>query len=142
MIRKLITLLGGFPDIESAIDAIREKNLEEKYTILTLAVRKLFNTLGPADILKVSDGGQWMSEGKTLNEGQKKLLIAEAINFTNTTLWKVLQADIKYQANRRMFNRSKTALDLVAGKLWLFTLDAINTRLKSLAKGDGSFNSK
>lgn len=136
----LIEKLGGYPDIDSAIEAIRDKNLEEKYTILTLAVKKLFNTIGPDDILKQTKRGEWMYRGKLLSESDKNLLMAEAMQLSEMKLWGVLQDDVKWQANRKMFILGKTSEDLTAGKLWQYTLDALNTRIKSLIGGSGMFN--
>ena len=137
---RIIKALGGFPKLEDAIDAIQEKNLEERKTLLTLAVRRLFNTIGPDDILKEDPNGQWIFEGKVMTDGLRKLLIAEATQLEQMTLWKVLQKDVQYQSNRRMFLIGKTEMDIIIGKVWLYSFDAIRTRLSSLAKGRGKFN--
>ncbi len=138
----LIKRLGGYASIQDAIDAIQEKGLEERKVILTLAVRRLYNTIGPDDILKETPEGQWILEGKAMSDGMKKLLIAEASQFETTTLWKVLQKDIQYQSNRRMFLIGKSEIDIIVGKVWLYSFDAIKTRLRSLAKGKGTFNTQ
>jgi len=140
MRRWLILKLGGYPDINSAIDSIREKDGKEKHQILTLAVKRLFNTFGPEDILSENTARQWMYEGKILTEGQKKSLIAEASQIINTNTWKILQADVKYKANRMMFQTATTEMQIASGKLWLYIIDVFNTRLKSLAEGSGHFN--
>ena len=112
-----------------------------KEQALTKSVKHLFNTIGAEDILR-DENGVWFLEDKPLNEGQKKLLISEANVFTKTLLWKTLQLDVKFQANRKMFNDSKTEMDLIAGKLWTLTLDCFKTRLESMCKGRGAFNTK
>jgi hypothetical protein len=137
----IIRKLGGYPDINSAIDGIREVDYQEKYRILTLAVKKLFNTIGADDILRVHETGQWMFKGKALSKGEQDLLAAEATQFLNTKLWEILQADVKYQANRKMFILAKSEIDLIAGKLWEYTLDAFTTRLESMKSGSALFNS-
>lgn len=138
----LVRSLKGFPSIDDAIDSIREKDVEAKYRILTLAVKKHFNTISAEDILQEDERGQWFCEGRILTDGEKKLLMAEAVHFLNTRLWKVLEADIKYQANRKMFILGKGTDDLVAGKLWMYTFDCLRTRLKSMDKGSAIFNKK
>lgn len=120
----LIKLLGGIT----------------KEDVLSEVVKDLYNTISADDILK-EENGQWTFKGKVLQEQEKKLLIAEAQIFLKTRLWKVLQADIKYRSNLRMFEHSKTEVDLLAGKLWLYTLDCFKTRLESLDKQRGIFNS-
>lgn len=123
MRRFLIKLLRGRPN---------EEVLEE-------AVAELFNIVTPDDILQ-EKGGVWYAGGKPLLEGEDKILVAEADVFTNSKLWKHLAKDIEYQACLRMFKKSQTPDDLLAGKLLLYLKDIIETRLKSLRKGSGRLN--
>lgn len=136
----LVKKLGGFYGIDDAIEIILNEGFERRIEILTLAVKHNFNTIGKDDILKENKSGNWMCEGKILNEGQKKQIIAEAKTLNEMLLWDLLQKDISFQANRQMFLNAKNETEMTAGKLWLYTLDAIRTRLKSIAKGSGSFN--
>src|SRR3990167_96885 len=124
MKNKLIKLLGGYTKDE----------------VLTRAVKKLYNTIGSEDILR-EEMGQWTINGKPINDAIKKLLVSEAQIFLKSRLWQVLQTDIKYRANKVMFEKAQTEQDLIAGKLWLYTIDSIKTRLESLEKGSGRFNS-
>ena len=75
-----------------------------------------------------------------LTEADKNLLIAEAMQLVKTKLWKVLETDIKYQVNRKIYLLATTEIDLITGKIWAYTFDAFRTRLKSLAKQEGTFN--
>lgn len=134
----LIKKLGGYPDIDSAIEAIKEKDSKQKYEILTLAVKRLFNTIGPGDILSENQSHQWMYEGKILTDGQVKNIRTEAEQIANTFTWKILQADIKYKANRQMFFDSNNVQSLASGKLWLYTLNVFNNRIKSIIDGIGT----
>ncbi len=136
----IIEKLGGYADIDSLVDS--EASLEKRNEILTRAVRKHFNTIGAQDILHIDELGQWRCEGKILQEGDKKLLVAEATQILGMRLWRLLQADIKYQANKKMYRHATKSDDMVAGKLWEYTLDAIRTRLSSLSKGSAVFNTK
>lgn len=112
----------------------------ERKEILTLAVKELYNTIGPDDILRQNDKGEWLAEDKIISEAEKKLLISEANQFLSTRLWKILQADIKYQANKKMYLESQSDDDITFGKMWSYTLDVVKTRLQSLRKGSGHFN--
>lgn len=138
----LITKLGGFTEqgyltIEDCLNDI--KNSEDKHKILTLAVKRLYNTISKDDILTQIDGDMYV-KGKIVDTAIRKVLVAEAENFKNSKLWKVLQDDIKYQSNKKMYIDSLCIDDLIAGKLWLLTLDILKTRLNSLQKGSGKFN--
>jgi hypothetical protein len=137
MRKLLIKKLGGFVDIDDAINSIESK--EDKHKILTLAVKDLYNTLTKDDIL-TEEKGVWFSSGKPINSQIQKVLVAEAENFKNSRLWAILQGDIKYQANKKMYIDSVSIDDLITGKLWLLTLDTFKTRLDSLQKGSGKFN--
>ena len=110
--------------------------------VLTQTVAKLFNTLGPEDILWQKADGSWFVQGKAITESEKQQLVAEAQHLLNTRLWKVLKADVQYQANRKMFIESQTIDDLIAGKLCLYVLDIIQTRLNSMSRGKGMYNAK
>ena len=134
---KLIEKLGGYPTVEDAIESIKSR--EDKNTILTLAVKRLFNTISEDDILKEKDG-QWFFMGRAISEGEKKLLISEAKTFLSMKLWDIIQKDISYQANRKMFLLAENELDIISGKLWTYTLDCIRTRLKSMSEESGRFN--
>jgi len=134
----IVKLFGGFTDAESAIDAA---TTGERERLLTLAVKRLFNTISADDILK-EVGNNWLYRGRILQEGEKDLLIAEATQLLNSKLWLILQNDVKYQANRMLYLESRDNTDLVAGKLWTYTLDAIETRLKSMKQGKALYNYK
>lgn len=140
MRRWFIEKLGGFPDIDSAIEAIVDS--PKKKELLTRAVKLHFNTIGAEDILHVRPAdGQWMFQGKPITKAERDLLIAEADRFINSTLWRMLQADVKYQANRKLYLLATEESHLTMAKSWIYVLDAIATRLKSMKNGDGMFNS-
>lgn len=110
--------------------------------ILTELVRDLFNTIDEHDILREEIDGTWYVGDKQLQDAEKKLVISEAQMFLKGKVWNVLQRDVKYLANKRMYINSRTEMDLVAGKLLLYLLDIMKTRLQSLDKGKGNFNIK
>lgn len=137
----LIEKLGGFPTIDAAIDAVREQDTANKYRILTLAVKKLFNTISSDDILRIhKPTGEWMYKNRVLSKGERDLLAAEAKLFLGSKLWEILKDDIRYQANRKMFILSKSEIDIIAGKLWTYTLEGFTTRLESLSEHSATFN--
>jgi hypothetical protein len=118
-------------------DLITDIDRKEKIKILTYAVKRLFNTISSEDILKENEFGQWLYMGKPLTDSDKNLLMSEAVQLQHMKLWKILKDDIRYQANRKMFLLSKDEDSLTAGKLWAYTLDSIDTRLKNMTKSKG-----
>lgn len=107
-------------------DKIRER-------ILTIKVKDLFNTIDENDILK-KVGTEWTVAGRPIDKEVYKMIVAEAEIFMKSKLWKVLKKDIQYRANEKMFEKSTNIMDLTMGKMWLYTLDTIETKLKSLTK--------
>lgn len=147
MKRWLIERLGGYADLETAlravdkqdviayaIELVRDMSLPDKSKWLTLAVKRHFNTIGSEDILRVVDSGAWLWEGKPLRQEQVQLLKAEAAQYEQTFLWKVIQSELKYQANKRMFITSEGDMDLVAGKLLVYYIDIVKTKIADIAK--------
>lgn len=104
----------------------------EREAVLTIAVSKLFCTVTTDDLLRLTPQG-WMNGARTLHPEEIKLLGAEAAQFTNTKLWSVLQTDVRYQASKKMFTESQDVLDITAGKLLLYMLDVLKTRLDKLS---------
>lgn len=137
---QLIEKFGGFVTVDQALDAITDS--KERSKILTKAVKRLYNTIDADDILHVNQAGEWICAGKVVTNIQKKLLMAQAQQFIESDLWDILQRDVKYQANRQMFLHAKDEVQLASGKFWTFILDAFKTRLQSMSRGEGVFNSK
>jgi hypothetical protein len=138
----LIEKLGGYATIDDAIDALRHTPVKDRHPILTLAVKKLFNTIGADDILQSAPGKQWLFEGRTLASGQIDQIMAEAQMLSKSLLWRVLEKDILYQVNKKMFLQADNEMHVITAKFWLYTFDTFRTRLKSLAEGSPLFNKK
>lgn len=103
-----------------------------KNMILTEAVKHLFNTVSADDILKENPDGTIRFEDKILTENYRKDLREQAKLLPELLLWKVLQADIKYQLNKKMFEEPLITQDVMWGKLLVFYNDVIQTRIKKL----------
>lgn len=133
----LIKFLGGYTEqgfltTDEFIEHLTTLPVEEKHKVLTLAVKRLFNSVGQDDILRTNERGIWMIEGREMTQEEMEAVKKSAENFMNGKLWSILEKDIRYQANRRMFTDSKNEFDLIAGKLLLYSLDIIKTRLKRM----------
>lgn len=113
-----------------------------KQDVLTERVKDLFNTINEEDILQELKGGDWRFEDKKIEKPTQELLIAEARRLLSSALWKVLKKDVQWQANKRMFLKGQGEMDMIMGKAWLYVLDCIKTRLESLNKERGIFNTK
>lgn len=115
LIAKTIKLLGGYTRDE----------------VLNEAVSDLYNTISSKDILRVEDGDYWFQD-RTLSKPELDLIKAEAQNFLQTKLWKILTNEIKYQSNKVMFLKCQGKEDLIVGKSWLYVLNEIEKKLIEL----------
>lgn len=121
----LIKRLGGYPDIQSAIAAIRKE--KDKDRILAAATARLFNTVSVYDILR-QENGKWFFGDKVLTNEQYVILQEQARSFQKTLLFRVLDIDLKYQTNKRM-RAALTMQDLQIAKVIEYVFDIIRTRL-------------
>lgn len=135
MRERLIRALGGYTSFEEALQEARATaDRPARRALLAAATRRLFNTIDEDDLLKVDKASsQWTYMGRPLGKEEMMVIIQQAKGLIDSRLWAVLLADIKYQANRRIYIDSKSEDDLVAGKLLLYLGDIIHTRVKRLA---------
>lgn len=131
----LIIRLGGYTDVDDCIDYIKSiDDQKERHKVLTAAVKRLYNTVGKDDILKVVRNGiaeQWWFEGKLLTAEEVRLLKHEAEAFKASRLYRVLDMECRYQANKRM-HEAATLPQLESAKLFFWVWDLIKTRLKEM----------
>ncbi len=128
----VISKLGGFSTTEDFITKVNDLNYSDKHKILTRAVKKSFTTVSEDDILKVITDTKWLYGGRELSETEVASLKEQADSFRNSHLFQILEKDLRYQANRKMFIESRNTEDLVAGKLLLYLWDVVKTRLKKI----------
>lgn len=119
--------------MESAIAHLRETGDEDKKReLLTMAVVKLYNAVGPDDILRQNEDGTWIFQGRPLTGAEVAQLKEEAAIIRGSRLWLALKRDIQYQLNKKMFEEANVSMDVVWGKLILWLDDCIRTRLKKM----------
>ncbi len=128
-------MIGWFKkkiSVDDLMECLDELPLADRHRILTEAVKELFNTIGPDDILRIRDDGVWMFEDRQLTQPEIENLKKSAEAFRKSLLWKVLKKDIQYQTNQKMFVNSAGELDIIAGKIWLYAMDAIQSRITKM----------
>lgn len=131
----LITRLGGFTDVDDCIDYIKSiDDPKERQKVLTVAVKRIYNTVGKDDILKIVYNGhteQWFFEGKLLTPEEVRMLKHEAETFKASRLYKIIDMECRYQANKKM-HEAVTLPQLESAKLFFWVWDLIKTRLKEM----------
>jgi len=120
----LIEKLGGFSSVEQALDTAKGRNM-----VLTEVVRDSFNTIGKDDIFRLNDKGLYTFMGKELTPVQVDGIRKEIEVFKLMFLYKILDAECKYQANKMMFETATTEIHLASGKLLIYLWDIIKTKL-------------
>ena len=97
----------------------------------------LFNGITDKDILKIDSKGVLYQDGKKLSSGQTSALINDAIRFEESELWKFMKNEVRYIANKHIFEKSTNTDDLMWGKSILYGIDLqdqLVKRLKKIAK--------
>lgn len=132
--RWLIEYLGGYADVDAVMRYIDETNdWQGKQKVLQPFVKHLFNTIGPEDILQ-KQGEGWTYRGLPIDAAEVIQLKEEAKLIHKSRIWKMLQDELRYLGNVRMYERSVTDMDIVSGKLLLYLADALKTRLREMTK--------
>jgi hypothetical protein len=107
---------------------------ETRKLILGEAVAHLFNTVTADDVLKENPDGSFKFEDKTLPNIYRKDLKEQAKLIPNLLLWKVIQKDIQYQINKKMYQECKITTDMLWGQMILYYNELINERIKRMSK--------
>ncbi|MFQ5976316.1 MAG: hypothetical protein ACE5J5_08390 [Candidatus Hydrothermarchaeales archaeon] len=75
-----------------------------------------------------------LHKGRELDRETIDYLRDNAKTFENSTLWKILSNEVKYQANQRMYYKGENADDILAGRLMNYILDIIQKKINQIKK--------
>lgn len=101
--------------------------------LVRFIVKDLFNLVDGEDILRVDTRGGIIFRGQVLPKEEVEAIKRDAAHFRDSFLWKALTNEVKYIANKRMFEKSQTLDDILAGKLLLYILDVLENKIKQLS---------
>lgn len=96
-------------------------------------IKDLYNTIDKDDILRVEKGVVYY-KGKALDKDGIQILRENAETFKNSKIWRLLRNQVKYEANKKMFNESRVPADILFGKATLYALAIIEDKIKELSK--------
>jgi len=106
-----------------------------KVKIANYILKHLFNTVIADDILVYNPNDKtFQVAGKTLPAGDKQDIISGARSIKNMYVWKMINKDMKYQANKLIYEKSKNVDDILFGKAMLYTLDVVDRKLENLSE--------
>lgn len=110
----------------------KTKKAELQKQLAPLVFKELFNGITEDDVLKLVNG-KLIHRGVPLSLEQKNSIIMEAENLkTNNALIAIL-TDLKFTANKKIYEDSVSIEDILAGKMALWTVDLIEKKIINLS---------
>lgn len=91
---------------------------------------EFFYTITEDDVLKKTGQG-WTHKGQPLTEGQINVLKKEAKTLSETNLYSVLLAEIRWHA-RQALEKAVTENDIIAAKLLAYFADVLESKIEKL----------
>lgn len=107
------------------------KNYLQK-RFINLLVHQLFNTIDEDDILQIIGDKVGLMGGRELDAEKISRIKEDAQRFQNSLIWKILKNEVKFVANKRMYEKGITTDDILAGKLMLHILEIFERKLRQI----------
>ena len=113
-----------------------QENLQEVATKFHIA--GVINLPTEDDILSIvrsnnpTKADVWTHKGQELPEAQIKILQAQAETLLQSNLWKILRAELLWQAQERGLVRAVSTTDMIVGKSLIYMTDIVETKLKAM----------
>jgi hypothetical protein len=101
--------------------------------VINQLTRHLFNTITKEDIL-VQKNSQLYLKGKLLDKEITGEIKESARGIATSTVWKFLDREVQYQANKMIYEHSVDSDGYIAGKMLLKAREIINNSLTNLSK--------
>ena len=96
-------------------------------------LKNLFNAVTENDIL-VQNGKNLFYRGKPLSAEVKAKLISDANLLKSMDLWNILLDCMRYEANKVLYETSKTPEDMIFGKAMLYALQIMEKKVENLSR--------
>ena len=93
-------------------------------------LKSLLNAVTPESVATYTKEGKLCVGGQEITSDEALNLVAEVQFIEKTRFWEICQNTLKDQAQKTIFERSKTIEDIVWGKALLYNLDLQNQVLK------------
>jgi len=101
-----------------------------KRKILNKLLSYLFNTVSEDDIIVYNrKRGLILVGGKELSNKNINNLKTEIKILKELEWWKIMENEMKYVANKVMYEKAKTVDDMIFGKAILYTIDIMNKKM-------------
>lgn len=100
---------------------------------INILVKNLYRGVRAKDILRTDKKGNITFRGKPLDHDARHKIAREASLIQNTTVWRLLQEEMQYLAERDIIV-SKSSHDEFFGKAQLYILTVIAEKIDNLSK--------
>lgn len=104
------------------------RNYLQKWFIRFL-VKDVFHTISKEDILR---GNKW--KGKELDENTLQQIRIQAANFKESTLWRVLKAELEWSAAKSLLEHGSSEVDIRVAQIQGYLTKVIDDKLEDLTK--------
>lgn len=120
-------------DLEMYIGELKdEEKSKARKEFINILAGHLFNSLQEDTFLQAKGKGRFIYNNKPLNEEMAVKLKEDAERFADSFLWKVLKEEVINNAKLRIFYRSQSMEDTLAGKLLLHFVEIIDNKIKEI----------
>lgn len=106
--------------------------------LIRFIVKDVFHTLSSDDILKIridEKGNKiWEWKGKEMSLEMIAAVTSQAKTFEGSTLWKVLKAELQWNALKTLIEKGTSETDIRAAQLLGYITKVIDEKLKEIIK--------
>lgn len=104
-----------------------------KVRIANWLFKHLFNGITENDVLKQLPDGNFVYNKTVFGQKEKLEIADEANSIINMPVYQMLKNEMTQIANKRIYQESKTIEDTIAGKMLLYYIDVLDTKLRKLS---------
>src|SRR5688572_27075151 len=103
-----------------------------KTTLANWLLKHLFNAITEHDVLRFN-GTHLILRGRQLTQAEVQDLRSQADVINQLAIWQLLKNEAQHAANQMLFQKSKTAEDLIFGKAVLYVVDLLDKKVNQIA---------
>lgn len=115
-------------------DLPEEERQRAQKKLLNVIVSDLYNGITVDDVLQVKGPTHITYRDRQLDKEQILQLKDSAATYVDSPLWVLLKEDVKYVANRKMFEKSGSFEEMQFGKAALWVVAVIEEKINQLSK--------
>lgn len=101
---------------------------------INFIVRNLFKGFTEEDILQMDSKGGIIYKTQILDKRSKEIIASQAGQIDDMLLWKILNDELRYRAEEKMFTKSESYDGMMFGKAVLYVIGIQKKRIKQLKK--------